>query len=167
MRRQRAQRLSRQCLKIGSFAIIFIILEAFARTDGHSAHKIAKADGEAAAKNHVAGGDISRYNSHAVVAVRHAGAIKRRVFADENERHDDAEDGDSFAENNRDEILCANARRFDAAAKNRRARRKNAPINVCACLPPPPRVCLPASANNRKRQRTGDAEAGPPKNLII
>ena len=57
-------------------------------------------------------------------------------FGAEDDAHDDAVDGDDFAEDDGDEVFGADAGGFDAAAQDRGAGDEDAPVSmyVCTCL---------------------------------
>src|SRR5688572_26064586 len=63
-------------------------------TDSESAHEVAEADGEAAAEDHVSGGEVRGDGSpRFLVGDVEVLALEGLVLADEDERHDDAENG--------------------------------------------------------------------------
>ena len=91
-------------------------------TDGNAAYQVAHADRDARPEERVA----------RVVAVgRVCGlALERVQLGREDDGHDDAVDGDDFAEDDGDQVLGSDSRRPDTSAEDGRACDENAPAHV-------------------------------------
>lgn len=87
---------------------------------GDATDQITEADGQTAPEQRIAG--------VVVLDVEGRVAAHGADLGGEDDGHDDAVDGDDFAEDDGDEVLGADARGFDAAADNRGAGDEDAPV---------------------------------------
>jgi hypothetical protein len=75
--------------------------------------------------------------SSVVVASRVCGiAADLSELGREHDAHDDAVDGDDLAENNRDQVLGADARRLDTTAEDRSSGNEDSPVFLVSAFVP-------------------------------